>query len=516
MTQKSNDIQYALENERQKGDTFLFYLLLAHAPFAAFVVPYGYDTYWVGLSGAAVLLSVTLLGRLLLKRTTFLRHLNALTLLSYSILFIQVQMGSIEMHFHIFGALAFLLIYRDWKPIVTGAGLAAVHHVVFNLCQQYDIAVLGVPIRVFNYGTGWDIVTVHAFFVAFETSILVYYAFTFKRNFLKNQEHVRRLNAVSAELNRIVKKSMDVSQLLRNDTVSLVNSSSTLSGISNETAAAVEEINAGLDSILTASQAISENTTAQTEHLREIRKTTDEVQGISDRITDEIQKTGAAMGEAVHGANEGSQSIQSMMQTMDAVRESSSEMLDIVDIINEIADQVSLLSLNASIEAARAGESGRGFAVVAQEISKLAQRTAESTQSINDLIDRNAGEIETGLRVVKSGSAKIRSMIDHIEEANRFIQGINQAMQQFVDGYRTIHSGVESAAAVSQSILESTKAEKSSIQEVIDTISHINTSVQQQARESDELRILAEKNQQLLDELQDVLQTLLDREAAEQ
>ncbi len=510
MTQISEKAHDALQRERQKADGFLFYLLLGHVPFAALIFPYGYDTYWVGISGAAVLFVVTILGRLLLRKTVLLRHLYAVTLLSYSILFIQVQMGRIEMHFHIFGALAFLLIYRDWKPVITGAGLAAVHHVVFNLCQQYDIAILGIPVKVFNYGTGWDIVTLHAFFVVFESSILVYYALTFRANFLKNQDQIRRLDAVTEELNRIVQKSWDVSQKLRDDTATLVSSSATLSGIASETAAGVEEINAGLDSIFRASEDISQNTTAQTQHLGEIRSTTDDVQKISDQITVEIQKTGTVMNEAVQGANEGNRSIQSITQTMDAVRESSNEMLDIVDIINEIAEQVSLLSLNASIEAARAGESGRGFAVVAQEISKLAQRTADSTRNINELIGRNASEIETGLKVVTTGSEKIRMMITRIEEANRFIQGINRAMQQFADGYRSIHSGVESAAAVSRRILDATDAEKNAIQEVIGTISHINSSAQGQARESDELRILAEKNRQLLDELQGVLQTLLD------
>lgn len=146
MTRIDEKAHDALELERQKADRFLFYLLIGHVPFAALIFPYGYDTYWVGISGAAVLFIVTILGRFLLRKTVLLRHLYAITLLSYSILFIQVQMGRIEMHFHVFGALAFLLLYRDWKPIITGAVLIAVHHAVFNLCQQYEIAILGVPL----------------------------------------------------------------------------------------------------------------------------------------------------------------------------------------------------------------------------------------------------------------------------------------------------------------------------------------------------------------------------------
>jgi methyl-accepting chemotaxis protein len=235
----TKEVQEALQLEQQKADRFFFYLLLSHAPFAALIFPSGYDTWWVGISGAIVLLVITILGHFFLQKTVLLRHLYAITLLSYSILFIQVQMGRIEMHFHIFGALAFLLLYRDWKPIITGAGLIAIHHAVFNLCQQYDIAILEIPLKVFNYGTGWDIVTLHAFFVVFESSILVYFSYVFRAGFLRNQIQIRRLDALGEELNRIVQKSWDVSQYLSEDTAKLVSSSATLSGIASETAAAV-------------------------------------------------------------------------------------------------------------------------------------------------------------------------------------------------------------------------------------------------------------------------------------
>lgn len=498
----------ALQQERKKGDRFLFYLLLGHIPAGAFLFPYGYGTEWVGISGALVLGLITILGYWLLRDLIFLRHLNALLLMAYSVLFIQVQLGRIEMHFHVFGALAFLLIYRDWKPIMTGAVTIAIHHVLFNLCQANDLMILGIPIRVFNYGTGWEIVAVHAGFVVFETSILVYLARAFRSNYLKNQDQIQEIEAVTGELNRILTKSRGVSEQLREDTSLLVSTSATLAAISSEAAAGVEEITASLDSISTTEDEIASSTVAQTENLQMIRRTTDDVQKVTDRLSKEIEHTGIIMGEAVRAAAEGETSIQTMTGTMDAVRGSSDEMSDIVDIINDIADQVSLLSLNASIEAARAGEAGRGFAVVAQEISKLAQRTAESTQNINELIGKNAKDIGDGLEVVRVGSGKIGSMIQSIQEANRSIQEIRAAILQFAEGYRSIHAGVESAAGVSRQILTSTEAEKAALKEILNTIGHINDTTQNSARESDQLRTLAEKNRSVLDELQAVLSEL--------
>lgn len=498
----------ALQLERRKGDWFLFLLLLGHIPFGAAVFPFGYGTWWVGISGTVVLAILTLLGYRLLKDQVLLRHLNAILLMAYSTLFIQTQLGRIEMHFHIFGALSFLLIYRDWKPIVTGAAVAAVQHATFNLCQMNELAILGVPIRVFNYGTGWDIVALHAFFVVFETAILVYLSRLFRAGFLKNQDQLQEITAVKEELDRILLKSATVAATLREDTAHLVSTSTALSSIASEAAAGVEEITASLDSISVTEDEIASSTVLQTENLQLIRRTTDDVQKVSDRLTREIEDTGRIMSEAVRAAADGETSIRSMTQTMDAVRGSSDEMLDIVDIINDIAEQVSLLSLNASIEAARAGEAGRGFAVVAQEISKLAQRTADSTRNINELIGKNAGDIGDGLKAVQTGSDKISSMISSVQSANAAIVEIRKAILQFAEGYRSIHAGVESAAGVSRQILTSTEAEKAALKEILNTITHINDTTQNSARESDQLRSLAQKNQSVLDELQAVLTEL--------
>ena len=80
---------------------------------------------------------------------------------------IQQSLGRIEMHFHIFGVLSFLVIYKDYKVISLGSIFIIVHHLIFNYLQEFNITFYDTPIVVFNYGCGLDITLLHAAFVIF-------------------------------------------------------------------------------------------------------------------------------------------------------------------------------------------------------------------------------------------------------------------------------------------------------------------------------------------------------------
>jgi methyl-accepting chemotaxis protein len=145
----------------------------------------------------------------------------------------------------------------------------------------------------------------------------------------------------------------------------------------NETAASIEEMNASLD--LTAAngdyllRAVGETTST----LQHMADTIDEVSG-AVRTVDEVSKRSVS---DVRGASD------KLLGSINAIEKHSSEIGHIIKVIEGIADQTNLLSLNAAIEAARAGEAGKGFAVVAEEVKRLAERSANSTQEIGELIE---------------------------------------------------------------------------------------------------------------------------------
>jgi len=137
------------------------------------------EAIWIGLPSALLptLLYFKLGGSLVS------RLVNATSFMVFCALHIHQAHGMIEIHFGIFVLLAFLLFYRDWKPIVTAAAVIAAHHLSFNFMQAG-----GVGVYLFESNTGIGLVLIHAAYVIFETAILVYMSVLFNKEVLQSVE----------------------------------------------------------------------------------------------------------------------------------------------------------------------------------------------------------------------------------------------------------------------------------------------------------------------------------------
>ena len=252
------------------------------------------------------------------------------------------------------------------------------------------------------------------------------------------------LHDVIAQINDAATRLGDASHSLASTAQQVADGSSQQSDSTSSIAAAVEEMTVSINLV---------NDSAKNAH-----SLADEARQLSIEGAKHVKET---VGEI----NTIAGSVDSSTQVVRLLGEQSQKISGIVGVIREIADQTNLLALNAAIEAARAGEQGRGFAVVADEVRKLAEKTATSTQEISIMI----GEIQ---------------------------QGTQTAVKQMEQGTTQVEKGVVVAAATGES-MSSIEAGAGNVLTAVDDIS---TALQEQAMASNQISQGVEKIAQMTEE----------------
>jgi len=213
---------------------------------------------------------------------------------------------------------------------------------------------------------------------------------------------------------------------------------STLTTIS----AATDGISTGSDQIAHASDDLSRRTEQQAANL-------EETAAALNIITGTVKSMATTAGEAAkivastRGAAESSGAVvQQAVDAMGKIKESSTQITNIIGVIDEIAFQTNLLALNAGVEAARAGDAGRGFAVVASEVRALAQRSAQAAKEIKALISASTVQVESGVILVDKTGVALKDIIGKVAEMDSLVRQISAASQEQATGIAEINTAV--------------------------------------------------------------------------
>lgn len=179
--------------------------------------------------------------------------------------------------------------------------------------------------------------------------------------------------------------------------------------------------------IATGSAELSERTEKQARRLDKTSKMTKSIAATAQANARSATDANNLVEQARQRATQGGEVIESAINAMSAISESSDKVTNIIAVIDDIAFQTNLLALNASIEAARAGEQGRGFAVVASEVRDLAGRSSQAANEIKALIEDSVSKVDDGSRLVGESGKTLQSIVDSVDNVSSMVSTIVSA-----------------------------------------------------------------------------------------
>jgi len=211
-----------------------------------------------------------------------------------------------------------------------------------------------------------------------------------------------------------------------------------------------EQVDRGSDEIATAANELAASTEEQASAVEELTATINTVTSMALDNAKGAEEGYNGMMASVHDAEEKRKQVEELQAEMQRIKEISDEIANIITAIEEIADQTSLLALNASIEAARAGEAGRGFAVVADQIGKLATDSAQAAVSTKELIEKTVTEIGKGNVITEATAEAFDGIIKALYECAKAAQGSRETAETQAEILKQVEEGVNEVAAVTQ------------------------------------------------------------------
>jgi methyl-accepting chemotaxis protein len=264
------------------------------------------------------------------------------------------------------------------------------------------------------------------------------------------------------------------------------------------TASASNEISSSSEEMAAGAQEQSSQTTEVASAVEQMTKTIMETTKNSSTAAEAAKNSGTiakeggrVVSETIAGMNRVAEVVKKSAETVEALGKSSDQIGEIVQVIDDIADQTNLLALNAAIEAARAGEQGRGFAVVADEVRKLAERTTKATKEIATMIKQIQKDTEGAVASMSKGT-------EEVEKGKALADRAGQSLQQIITGADEVVDMVTQVAAASEE--QSSAAEQ--ISKNIEGISNVTresaSGVQQIARAAEDLSRLTVNLQELI------------------
>src|SRR5437879_5828146 len=350
---------------------------------------------------------------------------------------------------------------------------------------------------------------------------------------------------------QMVKSLRDLVRSVRDLASQVASASSQVAGASDESAkislqasSAIDEVTSTMHEMSVNVQNMVKSTQTQASNVSETSASIDQMVAsiqrvadtakvlldISNRSREEVHNGIATMEKATDGLNRINTTIQSSGEIIDVLGQRADDIGKIIEVIDDLAEQTNLLALNAAIEAARAGEHGLGFAVVADEVRKLAEKSAQSTKEISELIqsiqkearkavenmERSTGIVNDGLGLGQELNAALRKISNVVTEVYKFAQEIGAATNEQSHGSSQIARATTRLNEITHEINSAVEEQASGAQAVVKAMERMRELVQQSTSGSTELAASAEQMSKMSRGLLDFMDRFTLEEASRQ
>ncbi len=246
-------------------------------------------------------------------------------------------------------------------------------------------------------------------------------------------------------MNGMRQKLLDMLSQISGTTTQLSTASEEMSMITDQSSEIIQQQRSETEQVATAMNEM-------TATVQEVAGNISDTANAANEAQEHTENGSRVVGQAVEQINKLAEQIEHASQTIHNLEQHSEEISSVMDVIKGIAEQTNLLALNAAIEAARAGEQGRGFAVVADEVRTLAGRTQESTEEINQMIEKLQTGSRQAVQVMEQSREQAQSAVEHAGESGSAFSTIADAVSR-INGMSTqISSAAEEQGAVSEEI----------------------------------------------------------------
>ncbi|MGN0131057.1 MAG: methyl-accepting chemotaxis protein [Lachnospiraceae bacterium] len=304
---------------------------------------------------------------------------------------------------------------------------------------------------------------------------------------LTNRNRMEQIKAEKERVAKLMEQILRVSNLMSENISNVAEKMAILSDTANKTKMSMEEVTQGTGETVNSIQLQMEKTGEIQEAISRVGTSANTISDNIDATRAEIVASRTNIDDLIRHVELSNQSNKDVSDEIVRLNEYAEKMQSIIELINGVTTQTSLLALNASIEAARAGEAGRGFAVVASEISNLATQTENATVDITALISNVSTELSSMVKVIEDMlhnaeeqnevanktahcfeeiAAKADAVYSEVEKLDELVAGLSAANEQVISGIETISAATEEVTAHSNETLETSEKNSSITNEV--------------------------------------------------